>query len=83
MKDHSISVDQTIYDTYILAKYIDTSTVKTSTKFYKTKFTSDMIFTNEDVSTSGEQVEKLTREFNINYRDCIVSFFYFYLQQYI
>ena len=81
MKDHSISVDQTRYDTYILAKYIDTSTVKTSTKFYKTKFTSDMILTNDDVSPSGEEVGNLTREFNINYIDCIVSFIYFYLQE--
>ena len=35
-----------------------------------------MIFTKGDVSTSDEQVEKPTREFNINYRQCIVSFIY-------
>ena len=32
-----------------------------------------MIFTKEDVSTSDEQVEKSTREYNIHYRDCIGS----------
>ena len=66
MKDHSISVDQVIYATSIVAKYLDTATVKASTKFYNTTFTADMIFTKEDVSTSDEQVEKLTREYNIH-----------------
>ena len=36
-----------------------------------------MIFTKEDVSTSDEQVERLTREYNIHYRDCIGSLIYF------
>ena len=66
-------MDQDIYATSIVVKYLDTATVKVSTKFYKTTFSYDMIFTNEDVSTSDEQVEKLTREFNINYRACIGS----------
>ena len=35
-----------------------------------------MIFTKEDVSTSDEQVEKFTREFNIHYRSCIGSLIY-------
>ena len=76
MKDHSISVDQARYATYIVATYMDTSTVKTSTKFYKTTFTYDMIFTNDDVSTSDEQVYKFTKEFNIPYRYFIGSFIY-------
>ena len=38
MKDHSISLDQAKYATYIVAKYLNTATVKTSTKFYKTTF---------------------------------------------
>ena len=71
MKDHSISVDQDGYATSIVAKYLDTSTVKASKKFYKTTFPDEMIFTKEYVSTSDEQVEKLTREYNINYRACI------------
>ena len=67
MKDHSISVDQAIYATYIVAKYLDTTTVQESTKFYYTTLPSDMIFTKYDISTSDEQVEKLTREFKIHY----------------
>ena len=38
----------------------------------------DMIFTKEYVSTSDEQVEKLTREFNIHYRACIGSLIYLF-----
>ena len=60
MKYHSISVDQDRYATYIVVKYLDTATVKTSTKFYKTTFPSDVIFSKDNVPTSCEQVEKLT-----------------------
>ena len=60
-KNYSISVDQDTYATSIVAKYLDTATVKLRTKFYKTTFPADMISTKEDVSTSDEQVEKLTR----------------------
>ena len=52
MKDHSISVDHNRYATSIVTKYLYTATVKVSTK--------------EDVSTSDEQFENLTREFNIH-----------------
>ena len=71
LKDHSISVDQARYTTTIVAKYLDTATVKISNKFYKTKLPADMIFTKEDVSTSDEKIEKLTRGYNIHYRACI------------
>ena len=71
MKDHSISIDQARYATYIVAKHLDTATVKTSTIFYKTTFPSDMIFTKANASTRDEQVEKLTSELNIHYRACI------------
>ena len=73
LKDHSISVDQDIYATSIAAKYLDTAIVKVSNKFYKTTLPSDVIFTKEDVSTSDEKVESLTREYNIHYRACIGS----------
>ena len=76
MKDHFISVDQARYATSIVTKYLDTANVKVSTKFYKTTLPAGMIFTKEDVSTSDEQVEKLTREYNIHYRACICSFIY-------
>ena len=76
MKDHSISVDQDRYATYIVVKYMDTATVNISKRFYKTTFPYDMIFTKYDASTSDEQVEKLNKEFNIHYRYCIGSFIY-------
>ena len=76
LKDHSISVDQARYATSIVGKYLDTATVKVSKKFYKTTLQDDMIFTKKDVSTSDEQVEKLTREYNIHYRACIGSLIY-------
>ena len=76
LRGHSIYVDQARYATSIVAKYLDTATVKVSTNFYKTTLPSDMMFTKEDVSTSDEQVEKLTREYDINYRSCIGSLIY-------
>ena len=76
MKYHSISVDQDRYATSIVVKYLDTATVKSSTKFYKTTLPSDMIFTKADASTSDEQVENLTREFNTKYRSRIGSLVY-------
>ena len=41
-----------------------------------TTFPFDMIFTKDDVSTSDEQVEKLTRELNTHYRASIRSLIY-------
>ena len=76
MRNHSISVDQARYATSIVAKYLDTATVKTSTKFYKTTFPSNTIFIRSYASTSDEKIEKLTREFNIHFRACIGSFIY-------
>ena len=52
MREHSISVDQAIYATSIVAKYLDTATFKVSTKFYKTTLPADMVFTKEVVYTS-------------------------------
>ena len=45
-------MDQARYATSIVAKYLDTATVKVSTNFYRKTLTADMIFTKEDVSTS-------------------------------
>ena len=44
MKNHSISVDQDRYATSIVEKYLDTTTVKVSNKFYKTRFPADDIY---------------------------------------
>ena len=49
LKDHYISVDQARYATSIVAKYLDTATVKVSKKFYKTTLPADIIFTKEYV----------------------------------
>ena len=56
MKDHYISLDQDRYATYIVAKYLDTARVKTSKFFYEINFTSVMIFTKTNASTSDDQV---------------------------
>ena len=76
MKDHSISVGQARYANSIVDKYIDTATINTGTKFYNTTFPYDMMLTKDYVSTSDEQVEKLTSEINIHYRACIGSSIY-------
>ena len=81
LRGNSISVYQARYATYIVAKYLDTATVKVRNKFYKTTLPADMIFTKEDVSTSDEKVEKVTREYNIHYRPCIGSLNYYCLQE--
>ena len=66
MRDHSIYVDQARYATSIVAKYLDTATIKASKNFYNTTLPSDMIFTKADASTIDEEVEKLTRELCIH-----------------
>ena len=76
MKDKYISVDQAIYATFIVAKYLNTATVKTSAKFYNTNLPNDMIFTKTYESSTDEHVEKLTRELNIHYRSLIGSLIY-------
>ena len=59
-----------------MAKYLDTAKVKTIATFYKTTLPSDITFTKDDVCKNNEQVEKLTREFNIQYRYCIILLIY-------
>ena len=71
MNDHSNSVDQSRCATSIVSNYLDVDIVTTNEKFYKTNLAYDMIFTKTDTSTSDEQVDKLTREFNNRYRACI------------
>ena len=61
IKDHSISVDQDIYATSIVAKYLDTAIVKASKNCYKTTLPYGIIFTKADASTSDEQIEKSNR----------------------
>ena len=56
MNYHFISVDQARYATSIVAKYLDTDIIKTSTNFYNTTFPSDMVFTKAYAYTSDNQV---------------------------
>ena len=60
----------------MVVEYLDTAIVKASTKLYKTNFSSNVILTKADESTSDEKNEKLTMEFNIHYRACIGSLIY-------
>ena len=53
LKDHSVSMDQDIYATYIVTKYLDTTTIKESSKFRKTTLPHDMIFTKYYASIIG------------------------------
>ena len=76
MKYNYISVDQDRYYTSGVDKYLETATVKTTKKFCNTKIPSDVIFTKDNVSTSDEQFDKLTRESNICYIYCIGSLIY-------
>ena len=55
LKDHYISVDQDRYTTSIVAKYLDTATVKVRKTLYKKTLLADMIFTKGDISTSDEK----------------------------
>ena len=45
IKDHYISVDQARYGTSAVEWYLDTSTIKYSSKFHKTTLPHDIIFT--------------------------------------
>ena len=45
LKEHYISVDQDMYATSIVTKYVDTYTIKENPKSHNTTLTNDMIFT--------------------------------------
>ena len=45
LKDHSMSVDHARYATSVVAKYLDTATIKQNSKFHKTALPHHMIFT--------------------------------------
>ena len=76
LEDHSISVDQARCDSSIVEKYLDSATIKETSKLYKTTLTHDMIFTKEYDSTSDKQVELISREYNIHYIDFVGSLIY-------
>ena len=45
IKDLYISVDQARYAKSVVAKYLDTDTIKENSKFHNTTLTHDIIFT--------------------------------------
>ena len=56
LKYYSISVEQARYNTAVVSKYIDTSTIEENPKYQKTTLPHDMMFTEEYSSSSDEQV---------------------------
>ena len=77
MINHYISVYQDRYATCIVAKYLYNATANTSTNFYMATLKFDVIFTKDYASTSDDKVDKLTREFYIQYRVFIRSYICF------
>ena len=56
LKDHYIPVDQGMYDTYVVTKYLVTDTTKENSKLHKTTLSHDMIFTKKYAHTSDKKV---------------------------
>ena len=71
-------MDQAGYATVVVAKYLDTEKLKENFKFDNTTLIHDTVFTKEDASTSYKQVEMLSIEYNIHYRDCVGSLIYLF-----
>ena len=69
-------MDQAIYYTSVVSKYLDTVTIKENSMSHKNNLPHDTIFTKEDASVSDEQGEVLSRYYNIHYRACVVSLVY-------
>ena len=76
LRDYYISVDQAIYATSFVKKYLENDTIKEVSKFHNTTLPHDMIFTKECASTSYDQVKVLYREYNIQYIYCVEYLIY-------
>ena len=76
LNKHSASVDHSSYDTSVVEKYLETSTIKEKSKFHKTTLTHDMILAKEDNFTSDEKMEVLSTEYKIQYRSRVGSLIY-------
>ena len=75
-KNYSISVDQSRHATSVVAKYLDSFTIKENSEFNKNTLPHDLIFTKAYNSASDEKLVLLLREYNIHFRACEVSFVY-------
>ena len=51
-KEYFIPVDQDIYATSVVEKYLDTTTIKENPKFHRTTLSHDVILTKEYIFTS-------------------------------
>ena len=71
LRNYSISVYQDRYTTSVVAKYLDTNTIKEKSEFHNTTLPHDMIFTKYYAFTIDKQVEALSIEYKINYRVCV------------
>ena len=69
-------MDQARHTLSVAVKYLDTTTIKENSKFYKNTLPHDMIFTKEDTSTNDEQVEVMSKEHITRYKVCVESFIY-------
>ena len=69
-------MDQSRYSTAVVSKYLDNSTIKENSKFHETKLTHYIIFTKQYASTSDEQAELLSGDYNIHYRYFMGSLIY-------
>ena len=79
MKDHSISVDQDRYATSIVAKQLDTATVKAITKFYNTTLPANMILTKDDTSTSVKKLRSWLGNLTLTTELALVHWFIYCL----
>ena len=55
IKNHYVSVDQYMYDTYVVENYLYTDKLKENSKFHKPTLPHDMVFTKQDSSTSDKK----------------------------
>ena len=73
VKNNSISVDEARYSTSVVAKYLDTTTIKENSEFHKTTLTHDIKLIKEYLSIIDEKLGVLSIEYNIQYRAYVGS----------
>ena len=64
-------MDQTMYTKNLVTKYLDSITIKENPKWNKTTLTHDIVLAKKYASTIYEQVEKLSRDYKIQYIACV------------
>ena len=79
IRDHSISVDQEMYATYVLENYLETDTIKENSKFHRNTVPHNMIFIKKYDSTRNEKAEILYRAYNIQYINVLGQIIYLFI----